>query len=414
MRRIKNALMYLCKKPLRCIFLFSLLAGFFYILCVFLKSMAWSGNDLITVPIIGGLIGLFFIAPFLLTLCNIFYLVIPSPPNQDRKAGLRTEITTILFGALCSCLYAPMTDIQWDKNWTEQLYNSSLHTPLATWTLPTVVVIALVAVLGYLLLRLRPIHTLPPLLSVLAIGAMYLGAGLCMTWIIQLLKHNLLLCLYPFNLILIAAKTVKESVCDYQTQTHPLPAGKAPWVLFLFRLLENAKNWPWLGILFALPLLGILIAVLTLFGQAPDSIIQAWTQTSDWTFSQQVAPQNIHVDMHYLCTVSAGGHRKLVKPLRVGQRHGHRVLVNRQLCIANAFEQLLQERVPRFHRTVRQFYDRYGYPIARHIHSPYVADAVWLLMKPLEWCFLAVLYLLDTNPENRIAVQYPHAPLPKI
>ena len=411
MKQIKSALHYLYKKPLQCIFLFSLLAGFFYVLYIFLQDITWRGSDLFTVPIIGGLIGLFFAAPFLLTVYNIVYLVISRPQKEDRKADLTTEITTILFGALCSFLYSPLTDIQWDKNWAEQLYNSSLHTPIATWTLPSVIVIALVAVSGYLLLRLRPIHTLPPLLSVLAIGAMYLGAGLCLTWIIQLCKHELLLCLYPFNLILIAAKTVKEAIFDYQP--NPLPAGKAPWVLFLFRLWENAKNWPWLGILFTLPLMGILIAVLTLFGQAPDSIIQAWTQTSDWTFSQQVAPQNIHMDMHYLCTVSAGGHRKLVKPLRVGQRHGHRVLVNRQLCIANAFEQLLQERVPRFHRAVRGFYDRFGYPIARHIHSPYVADAIWLLMKPLEWCFLAVLYLFDTKPENRIAVQYPHAPLPK-
>jgi len=46
------------------------------------------------------------------------------------------------------------------------------------------------------------------------------------------------------------------------------------------------------------------------------------------------------------------------------------------------------------------------------IKSPYVADAIWFLMKPLEWLFLIALYLCDTKPENRIAVQYPHAPLP--
>lgn len=34
------------------------------------------------------------------------------------------------------------------------------------------------------------------------------------------------------------------------------------------------------------------------------------------------------------------------------------------------------------------------------------ADLVWLLMKPLEWLFLLVLYLFDATPENRIAVQY--------
>lgn len=50
----------------------------------------------------------------------------------------------------------------------------------------------------------------------------------------------------------------------------------------------------------------------------------------------------------------------MLKLLQFGVRHGHRVIVNRQLCIANAFEQI----------------------------------------------FLAVIYLCDTKPENRIAMQY--------
>jgi hypothetical protein len=154
------------------------------------------------------------------------------------------------------------------------------------------------------------------------------------------------------------------------------------------------------------PLLGLLIGLLTLLGQAPNAIIQAWTQTSDWNLSQQIAPQNIYYDEHYLCTVAAGGHRKLVKPLRRGVRHGHDVVVNRQLCVANAFEQILEEYTPRFHRAVRHFYDRYGFPIAKLIHSPYTADLIYLVMKPLEWLFLLVLYLVDIHPEDRIALQY--------
>ncbi len=34
------------------------------------------------------------------------------------------------------------------------------------------------------------------------------------------------------------------------------------------------------------------------------------------------------------------------------------------------------------------------------------ADLIYFLMKPLEWLFLIVLYLVDANPENRIALQY--------
>ena len=53
-----------------------------------------------------------------------------------------------------------------------------------------------------------------------------------------------------------------------------------------------------------------------------------------------------------------------------------------------------------------QVYDRYGFPIARLIKSKYVADIIWFIMKPLEWFFLFVIYLVDEYPEDRIARQY--------
>ncbi|MDO5049616.1 MAG: hypothetical protein Q4D87_07020 [Actinomycetaceae bacterium] len=115
---------------------------------------------------------------------------------------------------------------------------------------------------------------------------------------------------------------------------------------------------------------------------------------------------NLFLDEHYLCTVAAGGHASLVKPLRMGLRHGRPVVVNRQLLVANAFEQVLEEHVPRTHRTVRHIYDKYGFPVARLIRTKFVADLVWILMKPAEWIFLAVIYATDTHPEDRIAVQY--------
>ncbi|MEE3497253.1 MAG: DUF6688 family protein, partial [Butyrivibrio sp.] len=127
------------------------------------------------------------------------------------------------------------------------------------------------------------------------------------------------------------------------------------------------------------------------------------------TFSQRVAPQNLYYDEHYLCTVAAGGHRKIVKPLRMGERHGHKVIVNRQLMIANAFENVLEEKTPKMHRLIRNFYDKYGFPIADYIRMNKVAcDITYIVMKPLEWLFLIVLYLVDVNPENRIVVQYMH------
>ena len=170
-------------------------------------------------------------------------------------------------------------------------------------------------------------------------------------------------------------------------------------------LLKGA-NLFWMAVIALLPLLGIVVMLLVLFGQQPDSIILMFTKTSNWVLSQEISPPPIARDTHYLCTVSLRGHRRLVKPIRYGIRRGEKIVVNRQLCVANAFEQLIQERTPRLHRRIRDFYDRYGYPVSKHIKSAWSADIVYLIMKPLEWFFLFVLYLCDTKPENRISSQY--------
>lgn len=162
----------------------------------------------------------------------------------------------------------------------------------------------------------------------------------------------------------------------------------------------------WLAIPAMLPVLAVLSLILILFGQRPDSVILAFTKTSDWILSGEISPPPVAYDTHYLCTVSLRGHKKLVKPIRFGLRRGEKIVVNRQLCVANAFEQLLEERTPGFHRAVRNFYDTYGYPISKHINSAWSADVVYLLMKPLEWIFVFILYLFDTKPEDRICRQY--------
>ena len=143
-----------------------------------------------------------------------------------------------------------------------------------------------------------------------------------------------------------------------------------------------------------------------LFGQRPDEAIKAFLETSDWTLSTKVSPPSITYDGHYLCTVSLRGHKSIVKPIRMGIRRGEKIVVNRQLCVANAFEDLIQERIPKFHHFVRYIYDKYGYPLSKHINTALQADITYILMKPLEWIFLLVLYIFDEKPENRIATQY--------
>lgn len=140
--------------------------------------------------------------------------------------------------------------------------------------------------------------------------------------------------------------------------------------------------------------------------QGLDAPIKTFTDTADWTFSKQIPPPPLEYDGHYLCTVAAGGHRKVVKPIRLGTRRNETIVVNRQLCIANAFEELIQERMPRFHRRIRGIYDTYGYPLSKKITTPVKADLIYIMMKPLEWVFLITLYMFDLRPEKRIARQY--------
>lgn len=81
-------------------------------------------------------------------------------------------------------------------------------------------------------------------------------------------------------------------------------------------------------------------------------------------------------------------------------------MVNRQLLIANAFEELIQESTPRLHKFIRNAYDRYGYPLSKNITTPASSNLVYRLMKPLEYLFLAVLYFCCSKPEEKINKQY--------
>lgn len=160
----------------------------------------------------------------------------------------------------------------------------------------------------------------------------------------------------------------------------------------------------------SLPLLVTLSAILLLFGQKPDSFIRAFTDTYKHGFSQlDYMCDNVTCGGHFLCSVAAKGHPELVKPQRLGIRQNAPILCNRQLLVANAFEELIQEKMPATHRQIRCGYNMVGDVVHTYydiFNNRYVADIIYILMKPLEWFFVAVLYTFDLKPENRIAQQY--------
>ena len=353
--------------------------------------------------------GVFFIYPLILTCLNLFFIFgSQNDPVVIRKSK-HFEYLTLTLGSVYSIIILPFTNIVF-VDWQEALVNRQLHTPIWSQGAITILSCAAVGIAGYLFLSAVSLRKVPPLLPVLAIGAMYIGMFQCILWIIQVFQNDLIsfyLCLFPFNLILIGIHTIRRKVEEWNNdESKEIKKFHNPYLERINKKVVDSSKWPGLAFLFMWPLLGALVCFLLLFGQRPDNIIRAWTETSNWNLSTKVSPQNIYYDEHYLCTVAAGGHPKIVKPIRKGMRHGHEVIVNRQLCIANAFEQVMEEYTPVFHRHIRKFYDKYGFPVARAIRSPYIADVVYILMKPLEVMFLLVLYTVDVNPENRIAVQY--------
>lgn len=370
-------------------------------------------TNFIGAGIFGGFfVGLFLLYPFVLTLINLVALFIVPKDIIWKKNFKRFEYVTLFLGGIYSCLAWSALDV-WDiitnAEWNEVLYNTEKHQPVWLDAMPAVLVLCGVGILGYLVLSLFKLEKLPPLVIVLSMSAMYLGVSQCILWCVQICDiSTCLLCLFPFNCIVIAMKTIRCKIAEWNSMENKKDAGYEEKTALhtLNDRLRNAACWPVLALVMMLPLLGVILCILVLFGQRPDYLIKAWTETADWRLSQQIAPPNVQMDEHYLCTVAAGGHAGIVKPLRMGERHGHRVVVNRQLCIANAFEQILEERLPGFHRFVRYVYDTCGFPIARLIRTKLAADIVYILMKPLEWMFLIVIYLCDAKPENRIAVQY--------
>lgn len=414
-KKIKN---FARRHPVAMSLLFSALAGIALTLIqpLHLLSLVSTPSALLVeipfVLLVGILCGGFLVYPIVLTGVEFYLLFRLRPENPGLYSRSRVfDLITLSLGVLFSPLYLNVFhNTVFNSHWTETLSNAQTHSPVYTLDVPTMLVICFVGVVGYLTVSCIPLAKMPPLVLVSGMSAMYLGTAESTLWGYQVcteIPSDFILLLLPLNCILITARTVIYKMQEWNSlpmETHKIDS--VPLLGWCNRVLKNVRLWPVAAFLLMWPLLGILICVLLLFGQSPDSVIRIWTETSDWNLSRRTAPQNIYYDEHYLCTVAAGGHRKIVKPLRLGRRHGHEVIVNRQLCVANAFEQVLEEKLPRFHRIVRNFYDKYGFPVARLIRSPYTADMIYFLMKPLEWFFLAVLYFTDVRPEDRIAVQY--------
>lgn len=355
------------------------------------------------------------LSPFFLVIINMFYLIkIPKTEdkiNLSEFCGVFSFFSSILLTIL---FFGEDGSLTWNQ-WYVEISPFSKHTPIALPYLDSFAVMVIIGIIGYIMLAFFDIEKTPPLLYVIAISMIYIGMGVSVMWSVQTISESPFLSFYPLNYIAASLGLLRRKIYVYSHSNRILYHGKHSVLESIDKYLSNSHMWPIYSLLIMLPLLGIMICLLKLFGQDYDAIIKMWTETSDWTLSVKGEPTKhivniiegeVDNDGHYLCTVAAGGHSKLVKPQRKGSRHGHKIIVNRQLCVANAFEQILEENTPCLHKAIRNFYNTYGLPIAKLIKRPLTADVIYILMKPLEWMFLMILYLTDAEPEKRIAVQY--------
>ncbi len=342
--------------------------------------------------------------PVILTVSNIALLF---AENRFKTPIIHViDIAIFALGILYTML---LTSYSCFYEWSEQIYPSETYTPISFEALPTFLCICAIAVLAYLVLRFLD-ERLPPIIASLCYGGIFLGVCFTIVLTVQLWcdirnPETALYLLFPYNYILCSVRLIRKTAAKY--------AQRIANTSYDHKLLQLCKaflgrsvSFTIVSFLTAIPLLIAAIVILLLFGQQPDSVIKMFTETAEWTLSQKIPPPRLDYQGHYLCTVAACGDEKVVKPLRAGKRNHELIIVNRQLLVANAFEDLIAERTPRLHKLIRKTYDRLGLPISKYITTKRRSNIVYYVMKPLEWLFLLALYTFDTKPEDRIHRQY--------
>ena len=205
---------------------------------------------------------------------------------------------------------------------------------------------------------------LPPLTAALAISFLILLNVIQIAYAIQISKNvdGVELYVYHANILLLSARVIcrhmKETAEMFRERVSSNEDHKM--ISRIYNVIDRLSKYSILIFIVLFFVIAVIEILFVLLGQGLDAPVKAFTETADWTFSKQIPPPPLEHEGHYLCTVAAGGHGKIVKPLRLGTRRNETIVVNRQLCVANAFEELIQERTPGLHRKIRGAYDRNG------------------------------------------------------
>lgn len=360
--------------------------------------------DDLMIMLIFGVMG--FVIPGILTVWNIYNFRASKP----RKEKLISSLTIVIGGIFYLVLHVMQFEEAGD--WYKQINTMQIHNSISSEYGWFAGLLVLFGFAGYFILLFVDASKLPPLISVMSVAMVILLNIFQIVYAVQIAKNvngvGLLLYVYHVNILILSASVIRKQIVRQVEMAADNKVDESKHKVFgwIYSRMTSFSKYSMLVFICMLLIIAVFEIIFVLAGQGVDAPVKAFKDTADWTFSKQVPPPPIDYEGHYLCTVAAGGHQKIVRPLRLGSRRGETIMVNRQLCIANAFEEVIQEKFPRFHKNIRHFYDTYGYPVSRHITSPFRADVVYVLMKPLEWLFLIFLYTVDVHPERRISGQY--------
>lgn len=114
----------------------------------------------------------------------------------------------------------------------------------------------------------------------------------------------------------------------------------------------------------------------------------------------------------YVASAAAHGHVAFVGSQTVVCATGVDRRVNLQLKWLKCGEIALHTTSPSAHRRLRRVYDRWGPAIAARLRNPWLADAAYLGLKPIEWPMRAVLSIL--LPEARQLTERLYSQNPRV
>lgn len=138
---------------------------------------------------------------------------------------------------------------------------------------------------------------------------------------------------------------------------------------------EHIRNWSIYGILFSGTTVAAIYRTFEMYSRLPKEPPQC-----------------------YIATAAARGHRSLtgsIDQFDANTRQSY--VMNDQLVILKSGELIIKTLFPSIHKVFRTYYNNYGQRIARKIHNPFLADAVYISLIPATLIVKSLLFFIFPN-----------------